>query len=223
MDCCNVYADQFDRESALSQAQRYRKRGLEGTARVLFDALVARDVAGARVVDFGGGVGTIGLELVKSGAASSVNVELSASYREASQALALEAGLEDRVHMTVGDAADPAGQMNEADIVVMNRVICCYPDGDRLMNAAIAGATRMLAFSYPSIHPGSRAVIGLENWLRARRGSEFRAFVHPQSTMVRPADAGFREIFRRRRPVWSVRVWESIPSGPGERDRHSVS
>ena len=209
MDCCDVYADEFDRDSALAGAQRYRQRGLRGSGRVIVDVLKARGVDGYSVVDFGGGTGGVSIELLKAGAASAVNVELSTSYREAAAALAFEAGLEDRMTLEVGDATDLADGMGSADIVVMNRVVCCYPDGDRLMEVAAAAATKLLAVSFPSIHPGSRAVTRFENWLRARRGSEFRTFVHERSTFEIPDRADFREVYRRNRAVWSIRVWES--------------
>jgi SAM-dependent methyltransferase len=208
MDCCDVYADQFDRESAVDAAQRYREKGLTGSARHMVDALSALDIDGFRVLDIGGGVGAVGLELVKAGAESALNVELSSSYRHAATALAVEHGLEDRVEMTVADAADPS-ETGTADIVVMNRVVCCYPDGDVLMDSAISRAERYLALSYPTPHWGSKAVIGFENRMRRRRGSDFRTFVHPAETVGRPAAAGFRAIYRRSRPVWSVRVWEA--------------
>lgn len=208
MDCCDIYADEFDRDSATSQAQRYRERGLRGTARVMLNLLRTRGIEGDRVLEFGGGVGGLSLELVKAGAASAVNVELSASYREAASALALEAGLEGRVELRAGNAIDLAAEIGIADIVLMNRVVCCYPDGNELMDAAIAGATKLLVVSFPSIHPGSRLVFGVDNWLRARRGSEFRTFVHPRSTFARPEAAGFKEIYHRNRPIWSVRGWE---------------
>jgi magnesium-protoporphyrin O-methyltransferase len=151
--------------------------------------------------------------LVKAGAASAVNVELSSSYRDAAGALALEAGLEGRVELIAGDAIDLAGRVGTAEIVVMNRVVCCYPDGEQLMDVGIGAATKLLGVSYPSIHPLSRAVVGFENWSRSRRGSEFRAFVHGHSTFARPEAAGFRQVYRRNRPIWDIRVWERSEGG----------
>lgn len=203
-----MYADQFDRESALDAAQRYRDQGLTGSARHIVEVLSGCGVEGLSVLDIGGGVGAVGLELIKAGAASAVNLELSSSYRQVASALALECGLEDRVQMVVADAADPS-QTGPADVVVMNRVVCCYPDGDALMDSAIARAGRYLALSYPTPHWGSKTVIGFENLMRKRRGSEFRTFVHPAETVDGPAAAGFRPIYRRTRPVWAVRVWEA--------------
>ncbi len=208
MDCCDIYADQFDREEAISEAQAYREGGLGGMARAMFGALTERGVENDRVHEFGGGVGGLSLELVKAGAASALNVELSASYGEAAAALALEAGLEDRVEFREGDAIRVAAEIGTADIVVMNRVVCCFAGGNELMDAAIAGTTRLLAVSFPTIHPASRIVFGVDNWWRARRGSEFRTFVHSRSTFARPEAAGLVRVHHRNRPIWSMRIWE---------------
>lgn len=212
MDCCSVYTEQFDRDAALSQAQRYRTKGLDRMARAMRDTLVRCGLKGARVLEFGGGVGGLSLDLLKAGAASATNVELSTAYREAASTLALEAGLEDRFRLLAGDALDVADTVDDAEIVVMNKVVCCYPEGDELMDVAIGKATRYLGVSFPTVHFASRAVIGVENWLRARRGSDFRAYVHPKETFERPATAGFEEIFRRTGPVWDTRVWERSQS-----------
>lgn len=172
------------------------------------DALVGKGITGASVLEFGGGVGGLSMDLLAAGAATATNVELSTAYRDASSALALEAGLEDRFQLLAGDAIELASEIDDADIVVMNRVVCCYPDGDDLMDVAVDKARRWLGVSFPTVHAVSRVVIGAENWLRKRRGSDFRAFVHPKSTFTRPESAGFSEILRRTGPFWSTRVWE---------------
>ncbi len=209
MDCCSVYESQFDAEHAVVAAQRYRTEGLVGPARAIAEALIERGVSGRTVIDFGGGVGSLGLELVRAGAASSVNVELSSAYRKAASALALEYGVEDRVTIQIADAADPMAGLGQADIVVMNKVVCCYPDGDALMDVAAGAAKEVLAVSYPTVHFVSRAIIGLGNWQRGRRGNGFRAFVHPMQVIDRPEGAGFSPMLIRRRPVWSLKVWSS--------------
>jgi SAM-dependent methyltransferase len=186
----------------------------------MFDAIVAGLVDDAAVLEIGGGIGAISVELLKAGARSAVNVELSRSYRDAAVALALEAEVQDRLHLVAGDGADVATDMGPFDIVVMNRVVCCYPNARRLMETAAHVAGRTLAVSYPTAHLAARAVVGAGNWLRARRGSDFRTFVHPSITLLTPVMPSFVEILRRRRLVWSVHVWERsdapvVPGGGG--------
>ena len=108
-------------------ARRYRKRGLGGTSRDLVE--LAGDVSGATVLEVGGGVGAIELELLAAGADRATNVELSGEYEEEAAKLLAERGLSERVDRRVGDFVDEPVEPH--DVVVMHRVVCCYPDVDR--------------------------------------------------------------------------------------------
>ena len=110
-------------------ASRYRNRGLGGTSRDLVE--LAGDVTGETVLDVGGGIGAIELELLAAGAQRATNVELSGEYEEAAAELIEERGLSERVDRRVGDfVTEP---VEPHDVVVMHRVVCCYPDVDRLV------------------------------------------------------------------------------------------
>src|SRR2546430_5669425 len=95
--CCNPvdYRRLFSRKYASRDARRYRQRGLGATSRALVE--LAGDVEGATVLDVGGGIGAIELELLAAGAERATNVELSGGYEEAASALLSERGLSDRV------------------------------------------------------------------------------------------------------------------------------
>jgi magnesium-protoporphyrin O-methyltransferase len=67
---------------------------------------------------------------------------------------------------------------------VLHRVVCCYPDYERLLGAAAGHARRLLVFSYPTRNVVSRAVIGLQNLGFRLTGREFRAFAHPPAAML---------------------------------------
>ena len=89
--CCRpgAYERLFSAKQARLDARRYRKRGLGGTSRRLVD--LAGDVSGASVLDVGGGVGAIELELLKHGVERATILELSHGYDEEAAALAREA------------------------------------------------------------------------------------------------------------------------------------
>ena len=146
------------------------------------DVVRRRGIEGSTVLEPGGGVGSIQLELLKEGAARSTVVELSPGYEEVAAELAKEAGVDDRIERHVADfAADGVG---DADIVVLHRVVCCYPDYERLLGAAAEKARRTLVFTYPPRNWASRAVFASLNlWMRVR-GSDFRAFVHRPERMA---------------------------------------
>ena len=96
-----------------------------------------------------------------------------------------------------------AEQAAEADVVVLHRVVCCYPDYARLLGAAARDARTMVVFTYPPRNVLSRLLIGATNvWLRLR-GNAFRVFAHEPAAMVDVVQsAGFEEVGRRRGGIW---------------------
>ena len=82
VSCCNPRGcdDFFGGRFARRVAAKYRKRGLDKTASRIVAFLEREGVADATVLEIGGGVGEIQLELLKRGATSAVNLELSPAY-----------------------------------------------------------------------------------------------------------------------------------------------
>jgi 2-polyprenyl-3-methyl-5-hydroxy-6-metoxy-1,4-benzoquinol methylase len=179
--CCRSagYERLFSAKQARLDAGRYRKRGLVGTERSLAD--LAGDVSGATVLEVGGGVGAIELELLAAGADRATNVELSGEYEEEAGKLLSERGLSERVDRRVADfVTEP---VESHDVVVLHRVVCCYPDVDRLVGVAAACTGRRLLLTYPRERPWTRAGIRAINLFMRLSGSDFRAFVHPVARM----------------------------------------
>lgn len=204
MKCCAApsgYGDLFSEEQARRDVRSYRKKGLGAPARWIVESVVAQGIEGRTALEPGGGVGAIQIELLKAGASRSTVVELSEGYEQPAAELAREAGVEDRLERRLGDFA--ANGVGEADVVVLHRVVCCYPDYERLLGAAAAKARQTVVFTYPPRNVLSRAALGLGNlWMRLRR-SEFRAFVHEPDAMVRVVEqAGFEVYARRQGGIW---------------------
>jgi magnesium-protoporphyrin O-methyltransferase len=206
-NCCNPRGcdDFFGSRFAGKMAKRYRKRGLDKTATRMVDYLEANALGGATVLEVGGGIGEIEIELLKRGARSAVNLELSPAYDTEAQRLLAEAGLSDRAERRLHDIAlNPEG-VEPADIVVLHRVVCCYPDYERLLTAAAGRARRVLVFSYPRRNTGSRLFIAIQNLgLRLSR-KEFRTFAHPPAAMLAVLGAnGLRQVFSHRGVAWQI-------------------
>ena len=115
----------------------------------MLESAVDAGVEGARVLDLGGGLGTIGSELLAAGAAESEVVELVAAWEPYALELARERGLEERTSFTVVDILDRPDAVDPADIVILNRVVCCTPDGIALTGEAASHARRTLVLSFP--------------------------------------------------------------------------
>ncbi len=184
--CCNPRGcdRMFTGRFAAQLAARYRRRGLDGTARRMVDLLPQRVVEGASVLEVGGGIGDIQLELLKRGAASATNLELSPGYEADAARLLAEAGLTGRVQRRLLDIATEPDAVEPADIVVLHRVVCCYPDYATLLGAAADHTRRRLVFSHPVRNLASRAVVATQNRFFRLRGSDFRVFTHPPVAML---------------------------------------
>lgn len=199
--CCAAgYGTVFDARQARRDARRYRRRGLSKAARQLV-RLAAPD--GGTVLEIGGGVGAIQIELLKAGAERATNVELSPGYEEEAARLLGEAGLTERVERRVTDFVEAADSVEPADVVVMHRVVCCYPDPERLVGAAAAHARRRLVLTYPPDNLLSRLVTtGFNVWCAARR-VDFRSYVHPPHVVLAAARAhGLEPRVEGRTAVW---------------------
>jgi magnesium-protoporphyrin O-methyltransferase len=218
--CCNPRGcDGFFKERfARRVARRYRKKGLDTTARRMVDFLEPRGIEGASVLEIGGGVGEIEIELLKRGADRTVNLELSPAYAPEAERLLREAGLEGRAELRLHDiAADPEG-VEPADVVVLNRVVCCYPDYVRLLGAAAQHARRVVVFSYPRRNAAMRLFSSAQNLVFRLARKEFRTFIHPPSAMLAVlADHGFRRTFAHQALIWQVAGLEREPGRSRER------
>lgn len=207
MSCCDRgrYGRLFNERFARRVARRYRKRGLDKQSRRIADFLRANGLEGATVLEIGGGVGEIQVELLKAGAARSVNLELSEEYEGEARRLAEENGVVDRIDRRLHDIAAEPAAVEPADVVVLNRVVCCYPDYERLLGAAADHARRLLVFSYPPRNALSRSIVTLTNWLQALRGSDFRAFTHPPAAMLSVLDGrGLTRTYEHHGLVWQI-------------------
>ncbi|WP_020386127.1 class I SAM-dependent methyltransferase [Kribbella catacumbae] len=157
-DCGAVFSERFARRVA----RRYRRQGLSPAAEQIVQFVAGQGVRGATVLEIGGGVGEIQLELLRLGAARVTNLELSANYEEEAERLIKQAGVGDRVTRRLLDIAEAPGEVEPADVVVLHRVVCCNPDYERLLSAAGSHARRMLVFSHPGDDVLARTAIWFE-------------------------------------------------------------
>jgi SAM-dependent methyltransferase len=211
--CCtppSEYRRFFNRRVARLETRRFRRRGLPRSARGLVS--FAADATGASVLDVGGGTGTLSLELLERGAARATVVELSDGYGEAAASLLAEHRLGDRVERRVGDFVLESGLVEPHDLVVLHRVVCCYPDVDALISTSAQHALRALLLTYPRERRLTRFGFRVVNlWLRLTRCG-FRTYVHPVTAIAAAAEqAGLRLARRSSQGVfWENAVFERV-------------
>lgn len=214
--CCEPqgYDAMFGTRFARHLARRYRKRGLDKTAARMVSFLAANGLEGATVLEIGGGVGDIQLELLARGAARATNLELVDAYDADARALAREAGVAERITRLRLDIASSPDEVAKHDIVLLHRVVCCYPDYQRLLTAAADHAGRLLVFSHPPRNPVTRCLLAGENLLSWIRRSAFRAYVHDPAAMRAVATDGGRlhAAYGHRGWAWHIAGFSAEPA-----------
>ena len=209
MSCqCQAIEGWFNHKVAARELRHYRRRGPNKTTRMLLDALRAESVVGATLLDIGGGVGVIAHELLEAGAASASNVEASTGYLAAAQEEAARRGHADRMYFRHGDFVDLAAEVPPADIVTLDRVVCCYPDMDLLVRRSSARARRLYGLVYPRDTWWIKLGFRIQNFWLSVLGNPFRIYVHSTEAVdaiVRQSRLERR--FHRKTIVWQVVVY----------------
>jgi SAM-dependent methyltransferase len=211
MDCCepSVYDRQFDEGRASERLRDYRRNGPRGWTSRLIEALSAGGVEGLTVLEIGAGVGAVHHALLEAGAEAAVDVDASGPYLQAAQREAERRGWADRVRYHKGDAVLLAGAIEPADLVALDRVVCCYPDMAALVGLAASRTRRRLGIVLPRDDAWIRAGVALSNAWAAVRRDPFRVHVHRTQTVLQVATVGgLREVSRHRGWFWQTIVLE---------------
>jgi magnesium-protoporphyrin O-methyltransferase len=206
---CQGIETVFDRSVAETQLKRLRTRGPQKTTLLLVEALRARGVAGKTLLDIGGGVGAIQHLLLASEVAAVTGVDASSAYVEAARAEAARLGYEKKVFYRHGNFVDCADEVPPADIVTLDRVICCYDDMDALVSASAAKARTLYGLVFPRSSWWARMGVSIVNATLRIRGNPFRIFTHRSETVDSIIRGfGLRPVYHRTRGLWQVAVYE---------------
>ncbi len=180
--------------------------------------LKAEDIREMTLLDVGGGVGAIQHELLSAGASSAINAEASAAYIDAAREEAERQGHVDRVSFRYGDFVELALDVAPADIVTLDRVICCYHDMQRLVGLSSSLARKYYGVVYPRDTWWMKigfAIINLGLWVRR---SPFRIFLHPSEAV----DAVVRRHGLERRFYGKTAFWHVVVYARQDRDMASI-
>jgi magnesium-protoporphyrin O-methyltransferase len=205
--CCRPadYDKIFDEKKARSKARDYARKGLTGHGERIADFVRSKTPPGYTMLEIGGGIGDVQLELLKGGAARAINVELATGYERVASDLIHDRGLDERIERHLGDFVAEADKIPGADVVIMNRVVCCYPDAEALVGAAADHARRYLVMTFPVDRWWTRAGLSIANVLLRLRSNGFRAYVHSTRAVLATAQRhGMRPVEHRRGFIWQL-------------------
>ena len=205
MSCrgCEGYQEQFGEKHAAQDVRRYHRQGPRKTTRLLIDVLKREGVQGASLLDVGAGIGIVHHELLAAGASTAIHVDASVANIRAAEAETARQNHAGRVSFLRGDFVALAPEIAPADVVTLDRVICCYPDMQELVAASASHANRLYGAVFPRDRWFFRGFMAIANLLRRLRGSDFRSYVHSVSAI----DAAVERQGLRPRSVADTFVW----------------
>lgn len=206
---CACSGNEFGEAAARRSLRSYRRSGPTRTTAWLIDGLRAGGIEGMTVLDIGAGVGAVHLELLASGATAATDVDGSPAFVAVAREESERKGLADRVTHQIGDFVALAPAIEPADIVVLDRVVCCYPDMEALVALSVAHSRRRYGLVYPRdlwwIRAGSRTLNAFARLARQR----VRAHIHSTAAVdaiIRAA--GFAPTLQRNNVFWQMVVYE---------------
>lgn len=211
MSCCAHCQDSgemFTPEKARDELRKYRKDGPPNkSTHLLIEGLRSLDLEDKRLLDVGGGVGMIQHELLREGLATSTMVEASTAYLEVAKKEARRRGYAEQSTFRYGDFVDLAPGLPEADLVTLDRVICCYPHMNELVQASTAKATCWYGVTYPK--PGwylqwAKPFFDLYCWFK---DVDFRIYLH-QGVDRTIQNEGFDPFYEVDTILWKVALYE---------------
>lgn len=206
--CDQDFERLFDAREAEHDLAEWRRNGVRAATAELIEALRADGIAGAAVLDIGAGVGMVHIELLAAGATTAVDVDASAAFLAAARAEAERRGLAELVEYRHGDVVELAETLPSADLVALDRVVCCYPDLAGMLGAAVSTGPRLIGIVHPTDAlwvRGSMALFNAFGRLLRRRHS---FYVHRRSEIDRfLRNAGFAERHAGGGRFWRVTVY----------------
>jgi len=187
---------------------RYRKDGVAGTTRELISALAEEGVEGMTLLDIGGGLGGIQHALLDLGVVEAIHVDASSAYMRAAQEEAGIRHLEESINFQQGDFVDIAEGIPAADIVTLDRVVCCYDDMRALVNLSANKAHKRYGLVFPRDLWLFRIFLPLANFILRFRGSSFRIFLHSTQQIEQIIiNQGFSPRFHKKAGFWQILVY----------------
>ena len=202
--CCGLER-QFDDGHAKRNLRRFRRKGPAKATRWLVAAVAEDGVEGRTFIDVGGGIGAVQHELMARGAAGGTHSDAAPAFLRAARSEAEARGYADRVRYVDGDFVERADELPAADLVTLDRVVCCYPDMPALLDAAAPLAKRTLGLVLPRGTAWIRFGIRLVNFIQRLRRHPFRVFAHDPAVVDAVVERhGLAKRYEREGVAWRV-------------------
>jgi len=190
-------------------ARRFRKGKLEKVQKQLLEGVRRESVAKKEILDIGCGVGSLHLILLAEGAAKATGVDISEGMLDQAKKFSEQRSLGAKTSYVLGDFVQKAGEVEQADITILDKVVCCYDDVESLVKKSAEKTRRIYAFSHPRQSFLMKALFKIQIAACNLFRSSFRPYWHDWS-WVRGlvAGQGFELVYENATIAWQVAVYK---------------
>ena len=163
------------------------------------------------MLDIGCGVGSLHLTLLKEGAKHSVGVDMSEGMLREAKRFAQEFGLAERTNYVVGDFTQLSPSIPESDVTILDKVVCCYEDVERLVRASTEKTRQTYAFSHPRENLLMKMLFGGHMTLARIFHWKFHPFWHDWAKVRSLVlSNGFELLYENTTVSWQVLVYRRV-------------
>jgi len=209
-NCCyKGYNKTFNLKGAKRELRRYQKKGAKGSTRVLIDFFATKDLHNKSLLDIGGGIGVIQLELLKKGLHKVSSVDASQHYLDISKQEAIQQGMADKVDYQYLNFVEAAKNLGTFEIVTLDKVVCCYDDYNALIDNVIAKSNTYIALSAPRDGFIPSILSKTLNFVLNLFGNPYQSYIHSLKAIESQiTDAGFELKEKKSSFPWFVYLYE---------------
>ena len=163
------------------------------------------------MLDIGCGVGSMHLTLLNEGAGRAIGVDVSEGMLREEKRFAHEFGLAAKTDYIAGDFTQLSPSIPQSDVTILDKVVYCYEDVERLMRTSTEKTRQTYALSHPRenllmkmLFKGHLTLASIFHW-------SFHPFWHDwaevRSLVV---SSGFELVYENATISWQVLVYERI-------------
>ena len=211
MTCCCPHSRSGGRLFSLfarNYRRRFAKKGFEPSQRQLLAGIEQAGFEAASILEIGSGVGHLHMHLLERGAQSATGIDLAEAMIREAHEWAEERKLSDRITYIQGDFIEHLSDIEPADITLLDKVVCCYPDADTLVHRSLDKTRRVYALSYPRYRWFIRLAMGFGAVLLKAVGSSFRPYAHnPADIEQWISEAGFIKQYEATTFIWLSQIY----------------
>lgn len=193
---------------AHSSRKRLENKGFEASQEQLLAGLEQVGYQGATLLDIGCGVGHMHQSLLERGASTAVGIDLAPKMLSEAREWANQRSLGDRVNYIEGDFMELDADVETADVSLLDKVVCCYPDAQGLVRRSLGKTGRVYGLIYPRDRRFVRFGTAAWNCLLWLIRSDFRSYVHdPIEIESWVVGDGLEKRFESQTSAWITQVY----------------